>query len=123
MTTHRPPSKPSHPSVPSEGAGDLARLLDTEARLEEMLRHAREEAAGLVAHARAAAAEREAALAADLEALGRTLEASIAEERHRHEEKLADSARREAQAFDEAGPDRIEALARYVVERVIGAEP
>lgn len=77
----------------------------------------------MIAAARAAAAAREAALAADLDALGRTLETSIADERRRQEEELTRSAQQEARAFDEAGPDRIEALARYVVERVIGAEP
>jgi hypothetical protein len=101
----------------------LARLLDTEARLEEALRHTREEAAGLVARAREAAAAREATLTADIERLGRELETSIAEERRRHEEELAESARREARVFDEAGPDRIQVLARFVVERVIGAGP
>lgn len=122
MTTPRPPNKPG-PPAPSEGAGDLARLLATEARLEETLHHAREEAAGMVASARATAEAREAALTTDLEALGRTLETSIAEERRRQEEELAESARQEARAFDEASPDRIEALARFVVERVIGAGP
>jgi hypothetical protein len=101
----------------------LARLLDTEGRLEEALRSAREEAAALVARAREAAAAREAALTADIERLGRTLESSVAEEQHRQEHDLAEAARREARAFDETGPEQIETLARYVVERVIGAEP
>jgi hypothetical protein len=114
--------RPSLPSDPSEGAGDLARLLSTEGRLEDTLRRAREEAAGLVAGAREAAAAREAALAADLAALGRGLETTIADERHRQEQELTESAQQEARAYDETGPDRIEALARYVVERVIGAE-
>lgn len=122
MTTPQPPSKPG-PPVPSVGAGDLARLLSTETRLEETLRHTGEEAAALVARALEGAAAREAALTADLEELGHELETSIAEERRRHEEELAESARQEARAFDEAGPERIEALARYVVERVIGAGP
>lgn len=121
--TPRPQRMPIRPSTPSEGAGDLARLLDTEARLEETLRRARDEGAGMIAAARAAAAARDAALTSDLEALGRTLETSIAEERRRQEATLAESARQDARAFDEAGPERIEALARYVVERVIGAEP
>lgn len=123
LTKHRPSSKSSAASPPSEGATDLARLLSTEARLEALIRNAREEAAGVVAGAREAAAAGEAALTADIEALGRALEATIAGERHRQQEALTESARREVLRFDDAGPDQIEALARYVVERVIGAEP
>ena len=101
----------------------MARLLETEARLEEMLRRAREEAAALVTTAREAAAAREAALAAELDALSEQLEATIADERHRQERELVESARREALRFDQTSPEQIEALARYVVERVIGVEP
>ena len=101
----------------------MARLLSTEARLEETLRHAREEAAGLVTSARDAAAAKEAALATDLEALRAGIETAIAAEQHRQEQELAEAARREARRFDETGPEQIETLARYVVERVIGAEP
>jgi hypothetical protein len=101
----------------------LARLLSTEARLEEKLRRAREEAAGLVTAARDAAQAREAALAAELETLGRQLEVTIADERQRQERELAESARAQVQRFDQASPEEIEALARYVVERLIGAEP
>ena len=50
------------------GEGDLARLLETEARLEERLRAARAEAEALIGRARAEAAAREAGLAAELEA-------------------------------------------------------
>ena len=101
----------------------MARLLSTEARLEETLRHAREAAAALVASARDTAAAHEAALAAELEALGRGLETTIADEQHRQEEELTQSARQDSRRFDEAGSDQIEALAHYVVDRVIGAEP
>jgi sugar phosphate isomerase/epimerase len=101
----------------------LAQLLEAEARLEEMLRRAREEAAGLLTSAREATAAREAALAAELDALSHQLEATIADERHRQEQDLVESARREALRFDQTGPEQIEALARYVVERVIGVEP
>ena len=88
-----------------------------------MVRHARDEAAGLVARARDAAAAKDASLAADLEALVRELETAIAAERQLQERGLAESAQREARAFDDTSPDEVAALARHVVERVIGAEP
>jgi hypothetical protein len=88
-----------------------------------MLHRAREESATLVANAREAAAARDAALTADLEALAHELETTIADERHRQEEALKEAAQKEALRFDETGPEQLEALAGYVVERVIGVEP
>jgi len=123
LTIPHPPIEPPHSSVLSEGTGDLARLLNTEARLDDVLRQARDEAAGLVASARDRAAAREAALAAALDALVGELETVIeAERRHQHEE-IVESARQQARAFDEAGAAQIDALAHYVVDRVIGVEP
>lgn len=105
------------------GTGDLGRLLSAEAQSEELLRRATDEAAGLVAAARATAAKRQAALAAELDADGRRLEQDIASERRTREAEIAERAVREARAFDEIGADRIEALARWAVDQVIGGAP
>jgi vacuolar-type H+-ATPase subunit H len=101
----------------------LARLLSTEARLEQLLRRAHDEAEALVTAARDAAQAREAALTAEVETLGRKLAATIGEERQRQERELAESGNAQVRRFDEVSAGEIEVLARYVVERVIGAEP
>jgi vacuolar-type H+-ATPase subunit H len=116
----RPRNKPFHPPSLAGGPGDLERLLETEARLEEMVRRAREEAARLVSEAQAAAQAREAALGAELEEAARRLEADIAAERARREQEIGSAARREAERFDRVPAERIGELARYVVDRVIG---
>ena len=116
-------SNSSNPSVPSDGTGDLSRLLATERRLEEMIEHARQEAAALVSRAREEAAAREAAVATEFEAGLRALEAGIAAERQRRETELAEAMRQDAQRFDSLDSDRVDALARYVVARVIGVRP
>ena len=116
-------SKQSSPPPPSEGAADLARLLDSEARLEEMLCGARAQAAGLVTAARDAAAAREAALTSNLDAICHELEVTIEDERQRQEQEVAEAARRDAVRFEQTSPEQIEALAHYVVERVVGVDP
>lgn len=113
---------PAHPSLPGPASGgDLDRLLGTEARLEELLRRAREEAARLVAEARETARAREAALGEELEAAARRLTGEIAAERQRREEQLATEAQGQAQWFDRVGAERIAELARGVVEQVVGS--
>lgn len=109
-------------SAPAGGHNDLTRLLETEARLEESLRHAREEATRLVTKARSAAQAREAALGAELDTAARRLETKIAAERQRAEREIADAARQEVARFEAVPVERIAALARRVVQRVIGGE-
>lgn len=104
---------------PAGGQNDLTSLLETEARLEELLRRAREEAASLLAEAQAAAQAREGALGAELEGAGRRLEAEIGAERARREQDIAAAARRDAERFDQVSAERVSDLARYVVDRVI----
>lgn len=106
------------PAAPPSG-GDLARLLETEARLAAELGRAREEATRLVMAARADAAAREAALAADLETASRQLEATVEAERERRHREIAEGAAREAERFDRVGPEQVAALARYVLGCVI----
>lgn len=115
-TRHR--NRPEPASQPTS-ASDLTQLLETEARLEELLRRAREQADRLVAEARAAAQAREAGLATELEEAARRLEAEIAAERVRREQEVTETARRDAEMFDHVPAGRIDELARYVVDRLI----
>ncbi|HXQ30140.1 MAG TPA: hypothetical protein VN848_12840 [Gemmatimonadales bacterium] len=103
--------------------GDLARLLKTEARLDEVLRQAGEQSATLVAEARSKAAAREATLALEIETESRRLEAEIASERARREMEVADATRRGVQRFEAVTAGDVEVLAKYVVDRVIGTPP
>ena len=116
----RPRSLSHAPASPN--GGDLGRLLETEARLEESLGAARAEAARLVAEAEGAAQSREAALDAELDALGRRLEAEIAAQRDAAQRDVAAAAQREAERFDGVSDRRIGELARRVVERLLEGE-
>jgi vacuolar-type H+-ATPase subunit H len=114
-----PVHAPGPTSAPPSG-GDLARLLDTETRLEQALQRARDEATRLVTEAREAARARETALGAELEAAAQRLEAEIASQRDRTAREIADAARRDTERFDGVTVERIAEVARRVVERVIG---
>lgn len=103
-------------SVP---AGDLARLLDTERRLGERLQSARAEAEALVAHAREAAVQREAALAAQLEADERLMSARLQRERRKREREIAAVAQREVEAFQRVSARRVAEVARIVAGRLL----
>lgn len=97
------------------------RLLETEARLEDMVRRAREEAVRLESKAREAARAREEALGAELAATAHQLDAAIDAEQRRQEQEIAVEAQRRAEGFDQVAPERIEELARHIVGRVIGS--
>jgi vacuolar-type H+-ATPase subunit H len=114
---------PPGPLSPPPTGGDLARLLDTEARLEQVLQHARDEATRLVAEAREAARACEAALGAELEAAAQRLAAEIAGERDRAAVEITAAARRDTERLAAVTGERIRDLARRVVERVIGGTP
>lgn len=106
-----------------EATGDLARLLSTEARLEEMLTHARTEAAALVSAAREAAGARDQEFATRMADEVARVERDVTEERSRRETALRNEAAAEAARVAALSPAQIDGLARYVVRRVIGAEP
>lgn len=111
------------PSAPAGEPSDLTRLLDTEGRLEEMLRGAREEAARLVAAAREDATARETALAAELEAEANRLAKTLEAEYQRQAADSSVEATRQAERLDRVGAEQVTTLARYVVGRVIEAGP
>jgi vacuolar-type H+-ATPase subunit H len=103
-------------------AGDLARLLDTEHQLGERLRSARAEADVLVAHARAAAEQREAALAAELEAEQRLMGERLQRERRKREREIADAAQREVEAYQRVSNQRLAEIGRALAPRLLDDE-
>ena len=109
----------THASVP---AGDLARLLETERRLGERLRSARAEAEALVAQAHADVAQREAALAAELEGDERRMTERLARERRKREREIADEAQRQIDAYAGVSAQRLSAVVRTLASRLLDGE-
>ncbi|HUK20303.1 MAG TPA: hypothetical protein VLV45_01960 [Gemmatimonadales bacterium] len=112
--------------VPAQdGKGDLARLLATEERLEQMVARARLEAERMVAEARAQAAAHDAATGAELDRAVREMSDRVARDQAQRAAALATARAAEAARFDSISDAQIAELARYVVRRVIGgvAEP
>jgi len=104
----------SHPHLPTAAppSGELARLLEAEAQLEQELAQARAEAEARVAAAGADAAARLAALDADVAAAGGALRARIEAERVARAAEIAATGAREAERFERITPERVAALAR-----------
>lgn len=108
------------PHRPAAAPGDLARLVETELRLEASLADVRAEARRLVADARQAADRRAgAAAAATVEARAR-FAAELAVERDRELAAIAAAAARDAARYEGIAKDRVEALARLVVTLIVG---
>ena len=103
-----------------DGKGDLARLLSTEQRLEQLVVQARAEAARILADAQARAEARDTATRAELDRAVRDLTEGIATERAQRKSALEAALAGEAARFDAVTNERIAELARYVVRRVIG---
>lgn len=107
-------------AVPPPGGDDLARLLETEARLAAALEAARMEAAVLVAAARERAAAAEAGLAAELETAQRALEESVAADRDRRCAEIAAASRARVATLDAVTGPALERLADAVVAALLG---
>jgi len=106
-------------SVP---ATNLTRLLDTERRLAERLQAARADAESVVAQARADVAQREAALAAELEADERRMTERLARERRKREREIADDAQRQIDAYAGVSTQRLSAVVRTLAPRLLDDE-
>jgi hypothetical protein len=106
-------------SVPST---DLTRLLDTERRLAERLQSARAEAESVIARARADVAQREAALAAELEADERRMTERLALERRARERDIADEAERQVNAYAGLSAERLSATVHALARRLLEDE-
>jgi len=98
---------------------ELERLIETERRLDDMLRQARAAAAAIVQQARDAVARREAAVAAELAAAAGKAEATLAAERERVAAEIAAAARDQIARYDGVDEPRVQAAARLVVERLL----
>jgi hypothetical protein len=114
IRTHRP-------AAPAPG-GELARLLDAEARLEEQLARARADAAARVAAADAEASSRLAALDAEVAAAGADLRRRLDAERTAREGEIAAAGAREVERFGRVTADRIDALAHELALLLAGME-
>lgn len=107
--------------TPAEG--DLARLLETERRLAEVLRRARADGEALVADARARADERAVAAAAELAAALGALDARLAEEARAAVAAVTAEASAHAARFAAISDERVAALATALAARLAsGAE-
>ncbi len=98
---------------------ELERLIETEQRLDDLLRHARDEAASIVQDAREAVARREAAVVAELAAAAARAEATLAAERERVAAEITAAARDQIARYDGVEEPRLQAAARLVVKRLL----
>ncbi|MDH4283431.1 MAG: hypothetical protein OEV36_12305 [Myxococcales bacterium] len=98
----------------------LRRLLETEHQLEVMLSEARREAEALVEAARIAAAQRTQQLEAELEKENRQLRQRIARERDETIDSIRKESGRETARLDGLDDAEVAALARHVVELLVG---
>jgi hypothetical protein len=111
-------------SAPTHTPGELDRLIETEQRLAGRLTEARRAAGRVIEEAREAAREAEHALEAELAASVDALRGRIESERDRRVAALARSARDAAAALDGMAPERLAALAAYVLDRLLaGGKP
>lgn len=111
----------AHPAAPPAAATDLARLIETERRLEERLARAREEASRAVATARAAAAEAERALEREIEADAVRLTEQLEGEHRAAVAAIEVEARRAVATYDGVTDEAAAGLARAVTDRVLAA--
>jgi vacuolar-type H+-ATPase subunit H len=103
--------------------GRLARLLEVEERLRGELERAESEARRIVEAARAAAAELEGSLEAEVEAAVAEVARRIEEEKERAVAEIRDETRRRIERFEDPDPVESARLLDRVVERVIAPEP
>ena len=107
------------PTSPPPARGELNRLLETEERLDALIRRARGEAEALVAAAREAVLARERAFATEVETAEREVVAEAERERDRRAETITAEARVEAARYDAVDPARLDALAQLVIDRLL----
>jgi vacuolar-type H+-ATPase subunit B/Vma2 len=99
--------------------GDLARLLETERRLQDRLLAARAEGAAVVAQAQHAADQAEATLEAQLVEAARLLDERLAEEGKRRAAEIAAAADGEAQAYERVPSARLAAVAQALAKQFL----
>jgi vacuolar-type H+-ATPase subunit H len=97
---------------------DLERLVEAEARLDDLLRAAREEAGRLIAEARDRAGRAEERWTADYQAACQDLKQRVAEERDRELTRIRDETERLTAQYVGLSAERIEALAGWVASEL-----
>ena len=100
----------------------LARLLETERELEEMLMETKREAAELVETARALAQRRVGQLESRLEAEKASIRTQIARERDEQVASIKAAAKAQTARLDDLSDDVISTLADHVVRLLVGTE-
>ncbi len=117
-----PPGAPAAPPAIDATSGDLRRLIDAEARNDQVIREARAAAAETIRAAHDAIAVQQAGLAAELERIVAEQASALAAERDRRMADLAGGAARDAAGYDAVTAERITAAARAVVDRLVGGD-
>ncbi len=108
---------------PVRSQGKLSRLLETETELDAMLQQTRHAAAELIDSARAEAEDRVSRFESELEAEDLELRERIASERDEAIAAIRTESKRAGAKLDGLDDQRIDELADYVLERVVGAAP
>lgn len=98
---------------------ELERLIETERRNEDLLQRARDDAKAIVEAARTAARNRAATLSGELEADARRSEAALTAERERRVAEIQKAARDRAARYDAVPDERVGAVGRALVDRLI----
>jgi vacuolar-type H+-ATPase subunit H len=106
--------------VDADAKSKLSRLLETEVELEAMLKEARQEAKRLVELAESAAEDRVRQFERHLDAEETIVRNRIARERDEAIDSIREEARRETSALDELDDARVNELAAYVVDLLLG---
>lgn len=104
-------------------ADKLSRLLQTETELDSMLEETRQEAARLIAEARAEAEERVQQFEIELDTADRALRQEIEFERDEAIATIRAEAKSQIEKLDGLEERTVAELARYVVERLVGGVP
>jgi vacuolar-type H+-ATPase subunit H len=104
----------------ADAHGRLVRLLETERELDAMLEETRRKAAELIEAARTEAKKSLERFEAGLEAENNSLGERIARERDRTIDSIRREAERETTRLNDLDNATIKALARFVVELVVG---
>jgi vacuolar-type H+-ATPase subunit H len=103
-------------------AGDLARLLETEQRLEERLRAARADGEAIIAQAHAEAARREADVESALRTEAQRLDDQFEAERRRREEEIQAEARVAVGRYERISAGRIADVVAQLGRRLAAGE-
>ena len=102
---------------------DLEWLVETEARLDDLLQAARAKANDIIAQAQDRVARAEERRAADYETARRDLERRVAQERDSELTRLRDDAERLTARYAMQSPEQIESLAQWVASALRGPPP